>query len=364
MKKNDLRLCIIMNPDNQYYFSGFKAVIYSRPIVLTVGEESTGLIIPGLEEEHANEAANVDKKYVYFEHPEEASRGISYMDHLEEIIKKLPGGIKIGVEFNYMPIMLSNYLKSFNFQLVDISKKITEMRFIKDEQEIEQLIEAGKLVSLALAESLKSAKSGISEMELDQCGNKTLFEEVAKKYPDATLDYFVMSPSGLTRSVMPHVFSNTRRFKEQDIIIHSRQVGLNGYRAECERTFFIGKPTKEQEKIFNIVLEAHTTALNTIKPGVKAKEVDLAARWIFTKSGLSQYCIHRTGHGIGIAAHEEPYLRFDYDLTLQEGMVFSIEPGLYIPGVGGFRHSDTVILTKNGMKLITEYPIELNDLIF
>lgn len=219
-------------------------------------------------------------------------------------------------------------------------------------------------MSLALSESLKKAMAGISEIELDQYGNKALFEETAQKYPNASLDYFVMSPSGLIRSVMPHVFSNTRKLTENDIVIHSRQVGLNGYRAECERTFFIGEPTAKQKEVFNVAFEAQKAAMEMIKPGIMAKEVDMAARQIIQKAGYGEYAIHRTGHGIGLGVHEEPSLRFDSDLILQEGMAFSIEPGIYIPGVGGFRHSDTVIITKEGARVITDYPRELEHLIF
>ncbi len=86
--------------------------------------------------------------------------------------------------------------------------------------------------------------------------------------------------------------------------------------------------------------------------------------FVRSESGYAEYAIHRIGHGIGIGNHEEPYLRFDSDLVLEEGMVFSIEPGIYIPELGGFRHSDTVILTKDGNQLITDYPTELENLIF
>lgn len=364
MKKNDVRFCIILNPLNQFYISGFKAIVYSRPIVLGVGDDKTYLVVPGLEENHAKAHSTVDEVYCYYEHPEKEGLGTTYMYHLDKIISKYPVGAKIGVEFNTMPTGLAEHLKSQGYELIDVGIIIAEMRFVKEKEEIETMIESGKLVSLALKESLRNARAGITEMELDQFGNKVLFEDATMQYPEATLDFFVMSPSGLTRSIMPHVFSNTRKLQKNDIVIHSRQVGLNGYRAECERTFFIGKPNEKQKEIFNLVVEAQQVALDIIKPGVKAKEVDLATRKIFEEAGYSQYCIHRAGHGIGVGFHEEPYLRFDSDLILKEGMVFSIEPGIYIPEIGGFRHSDTVILTENGNKVITEYPRELNDLIF
>jgi Xaa-Pro dipeptidase len=364
MEENHLKASIIINFENQYYLSGFKAITYSRPVVLVIEPERTNLIVPALEEVHAQSEAQTDQLYVYYEHPEKSSRGITYLDHTKSILSKFAPGSKIGVEFHSLPVKVAYLIKDMRLELFDIGDKIAEMRYIKDSQEIALLQESGRLVSLALRESLKHTQPGMTEIELDSYGNQALFNETAKKHPNATLEFFVMSPSGLSRSIMPHVFSNTRQLEEKDIIIHSRQVGLNGYRAECERTLFVGEPTEEQKNAFQVALEAQLAALDVIKVGVRAKDVDDAARKVIRKAGLEDYAIHRTGHGIGIGLHEEPSLRFDNDLILQEGMAFSIEPGLYIPGVGGFRHSDTVILTKEGTKLITDYPKELKDLIF
>src|SRR5699024_1684532 len=179
---------------------------------------------------------------------------------------------------------------------------------------------------------------------------------------NSTLDYFVMSPSGVDRTNMPHVFSNSRKIEEGDIIIHSRQVGLNGYRAECERTIFVGEPTEEQRKAFEVMVEAQQKALDFIKVGVTAKEVNQVALDVYKEAGLEEYVVHRTGHGIGIGLHEEPSLRFDNDLVLEAGMVFCVEPGIYIPGVGGFRHSDTVVLEEDKTVLITELPRDIERL--
>ena len=363
MDKQGIDLSIIMHPENQYYLSGFKAIIYSRPIVFIVGSSKTSLIIPALEEEHAAREAKVDKTHVYYEHPEKAKEGTSYLEALDRILSPYPSGTKIGTEAKAVSMHLYRHLQTAGFEVADMGQKIAEMRYVKDETEIKMLERSGELVNLALKASLENARVGISELELDQFGNKALLEEVARKYPDSTVDYFVMSPSGITRSIMLHVYSSTRKLEHGDVIIHSRQVGLNGYRAENERTFFLGKPTKEQIHLFNIAYEAQKAAVEAIKPGMTAAQVDMIARKIIQDVGYGEYFVHRTGHGIGIGTHEEPSLRFDSDVVLQEGMAFSIEPAVFVPGIGGFRHSDTVILTKDGSRLITEYPRELENLI-
>lgn len=364
MKDKGIDLCLVLNDENQYYISNFKAIIYSRPIILGITLNNTFLIVPQLEEKHAKTGSNIDDIYVYYEKPKKDSSMFNYKDHLENILSNLSKNLKIGIESNQMSVNLFNYLKTKNYETVDISNKVKKMRFIKDDQEIESIKKSGELVSLAVKESLENVKVGVTEMELDNYGNKRVFEEISLNYPDSTLDLFSMSPSGVERTNMPHVFSNTRKLKNKDIVIHSRQVGLNGYRAECERTFFVGEPTKKQKEIFKVMTEAQQAAMDIIEPGISAKEVDWVARNIIKEANLEKYFIHRTGHGIGIGTHEEPYLRFDSDLTIKENMVFSIEPGIYIPEIGGFRHSDTIIVTENGNEKITNYPNELNDLIF
>ncbi|MCG3088268.1 M24 family metallopeptidase [Sporosarcina cyprini] len=355
---------IIMNFENQFYFSGLKAITYSRPIVLGMDQRETYLVIPSLEEEHAKDKTAIENLYVYHETKLASVEGESYLDYFVKLIAHFPQHCHVGVEYSSCPVILRNILADNGFTLVNVDRHIAEMRFTKDDEELKLIREAGRLVSLALKNSLENAKEGITEIELDQFGNTALFQEVARKHPNSTLDFFAMSPSGVKRTNMPHVFSNTRKLEKNDIVIHSRQVGFNGYRAECERTFFLGEPTKDQRNIFSIAVKAQAEALKQIKIGMLASEVNEIARQIIADAGLEKYMNHRTGHGIGIGLHEEPSLRFDNQLVLEKGMVFCVEPGIYVPGVGGFRHSDTVILTEDGTELITEYPWGIEELLF
>lgn len=365
LMENNIVGTFIMNPDLQFYLSGFKALMYSRPIVLYIDREKTSIVVPGLEEFHANEEAKVDEVYAYYEHPNSQGEELNHFQFIKKLLKKIPPKSKIGVDLDSTPGDIIFLIQSLEYEIVDIGEKIVELKFTKENQEIELMKKSGKLVETAVDQTLKAIAVGKTEMEIDAVGNAALFAEVASKYPNATLDMFVMSPSGPKRSNMPHVFSNTRKLENRDVLIHSRQVGLNGYRAELERTVIIGQPTELQKKAFESAKEAQQVAFDAIKPGVTASEIDLKAREVFEKDGFSKYAIHRTGHGIGVSAHEKPFLRYDnHDLILKEGMAFSIEPGIYIPEVGGFRHSDTIIVTANGYELITEYPRDLNSLTF
>lgn len=364
MTEQDLAAVVVTSPDNQFYYSEFKALIYSRPIYYVITLHETAYIVPGLEEQHAHAEANADRIFVYYEHPEKEVEGKDATHALLNYLNTVKGAKKLGTEFSNTPLQLCKAFENSGWSLSDTSAFIAKQRAVKDEHELSVMREAGRLVSLALASSLAVAKEGVTELEIDNAGTSALFEEVSKVNPNATLDLLVMSPSGPVRSIMPHVFSNTRKLQNSDVIIHSRQVALNGYRAECERTFIIGEPSEKAKHAFEVAVEAQFAALAAIKAGVTMKEVDWAARKIIQKAGYGEYSIHRTGHSIGISVHELPSLRFDEEGVLEENMAFSIEPGIYIPGIGGFRHSDTIIVTKNGYELITEYPSTVNELIF
>ncbi len=364
MAEKNVAVSLLLEPDNQHYFSGFRAISFSRPIILLVSQDATELIIPELEEQHAKATSQVNQTYIYYEHPEKGDRPLSYLDHLQERLSTFPKGTKIGVEFQKISTGLSFQLQRAGFELVDIGQYIIEMRFVKDSDELGLLIEAGALSDIAINRSLQFAAAGISELEFDSKGNAALLELASKSSRTTIIGFENWTCSGIVRSVMPHLYSSTRVFCQGDMVIHSRQVWVNGYRAENERTFFIGKPSPKQLDVFKVAVEAQQAGLNIIRPGITAKEVDLAAYEVIRKAGYGEFVNHRTGHGLGLTEHEEPYLRFDSDLILQEGMVFTIEPGIYVPGVGGFRHSDTVILQKNGALSITNCPRDVEQLIF
>ncbi|MCM3743274.1 Xaa-Pro peptidase family protein [Sporosarcina luteola] len=364
MDEQGVGLAIVWEPDNQFYVTGFRAISYSRPIVTLIDGEKTQLIIPALEESHAAEKAVVDRTYVYYEHYGQRHRTLTYMDYLSRILNSSDAGMKIGVEIGSLPSSVLLYLQEKGYVLIDIGAKIMEMRSIKDTQEIEMLKIAGHLSDQAIGESLKHVKIGLSELEFDAYGDRLLLETASKKYHDELIGYADWTCSGALRSEMPHLYSSTRRFEDGDVIVHSRQVWFNNYRAENERTFLLGNVTELQKDLLKLAIEAQQVGLDLIRPGLLAKEVDIATYEVFRRAGYADYVQHRVGHGLGLSEHEEPYLRFDNELVLQEGMVYTIEPGIYVPSVGGFRHSDTVILTENGSCLITEYPRDFESMRF
>lgn len=364
MEEQGIQLSIIWDPDNQFYVTDFRAISYSRPILTFIDVHDVQLIIPKLEESHASERAQVDKTHIYYEQYAHRNLTLSYLEFVCRILKKIPRHSTIGIEMASMPASVYQFLQKSGYHLTDIGDKLIEMRSIKEEKEIECLRIAGRLSDLAIAESLSNVRVGISELEFDSYGDRVLLETASQQYPNELIGYADWTCSGTERSEMPHLNSSTRKFADGDVVVHSRQVWYNNYRAENERTFLIGNVTEKQKDLLKLAIEAQQVGMNMIRPGIVAKEVDIATFNVFKKAGYADFVQHRVGHGLGLSEHEEPYLRFDNELILKEGMVYTIEPGVYVPGVGGFRHSDTVIVTNDGSFSITEYPREFEKMHF
>ncbi|MCG3089569.1 M24 family metallopeptidase [Sporosarcina cyprini] len=364
LEARHIDVALLWDPDNQFYMTGFRAISYSRPIVTLIDEKEIQLIIPALEEAHAAEKAAADRTYVYYEQYAFREKPLTYEEHLTGILKSYPAPCTIGIEADILPASVYQRLLDMGFQLADIGGQLTKMRSIKSADEIELLKIAGSLSDLAIGESLRHARVGVSELEFDSHGDRLLLELASRDYPDELIGYADWTCSGIQRSEMPHLYSSTRKFTNGDVVVHSRQVWFNNYRAENERTFMIGNGTEKQKDLLKLMIEAQQVGMEMIRPGISAKDVDIATFQVFDKAGYGEFVQHRTGHGLGLSEHEEPYLRFDNELILQEGMVYTIEPGIYVPGVGGFRHSDTVIITENGSFSITAYPRDFESMLF
>ena len=365
MAEQGIDVCLLSSPENMEYFSGFQAITYTRPIRFIVTQDETHLIVPALEEDHASTNAVVtDHLHIYYEHPPKAVEHPGAFTILKGILTK-KAGVLCGIEANALSYKQAEMLKDWGLHLKDCSAYLTKIRAIKDEYEKDCIREAGRLCCYARGISLEYARPGISELEFEQYGTTALYDLISgDDYPYVFSSPTCFTPSGIERTNMPHVFSGLRQFKDGDMVIHVRKPAINGYHGELERTFCIGKPSEEVKRAFSAMVEAQMAVLDAIRPGVTSREMDSLARNILKKYGYEEYAIHRCGHGQGLGRHEEPFLIFDSDLVLEENMVFTVEPGIYIPGVGGFRHSDTLILTRDGYENTTDFKRLPEELIF
>jgi len=164
-------------------------------------------------------------------------------------------------------------------------------------------------------------------------------------------------------TAMPHGFVRGHGVQKGDVLVTGAGADIDGYHSELERTMFVGEPTAAHERAFDAMLQLQTHAIETMSPGVPAAEVELAVVRLAQELSVGDELRHHVGHSIGLEAHEAPFLDRGDEAVLEPGMVFTVEPGVYIKDVGGFRHSDTVLITEDGRRVMTEYPRELKDLI-
>jgi Xaa-Pro aminopeptidase len=158
---------------------------------------------------------------------------------------------------------------------------------------------------------------------------------------------------------LPHNTKSDRAVEERDVVVVDFGARYRGYRSDTTRTFIVGEPTEEQRRVYEAVLAAHLAGEAAVRPGVRACDVDRAARAVIEEGGYGPYFTHRTGHGIGVTGHELPNISASDTTVLEPGMTFSIEPGIYLPGKFGVRIENCVAVTENGAEPFTRYPREL-----
>jgi len=238
---------------------------------------------------------------------------------------------------------------------IPASTILAPMRLIKTAEEVEFMKRAGKVADRVWERILTIDPRGLTERKMAQIVSDLLLEEGAE---DIAFNIVASGPN----SASPHHSPSSRTISEGDMVIFDYGGPLMGYNSDITRTLHVGRVDEEELKVYKAVKEAQQLAFLAVKPGIPAREVDRAARDHLGSLGLDKFFIHRTGHGLGLDVHEPPYITPDSDLQLQEGMVFSIEPGVYIPGKFGVRIEDIVVVTQQGaerLNLATRELIEV-----
>jgi len=162
---------------------------------------------------------------------------------------------------------------------------------------------------------------------------------------------------------MPHGFVRGHGLQAGDVLVTGASADIDGYHSELERTMIVGEPTAAQERAFDAMLQMQTHAIAALAPGLPVGEVELEVVRLAEELGVRDNLRHHVGHSIGLEGHEAPFLDRGDEAVLEPGMVFTVEPGVYFKELGGFRHSDTVLITESGRRVMTDYPRELRDLV-
>ncbi|WP_339667317.1 Xaa-Pro peptidase family protein [Maribacter arcticus] len=357
IKTSQIDSLVISEEEDIYYLTGLTYKSLERLFLLVIKENNVSFIVPKMELAHLKKVDNVNEIESYWEYP--AQKPERWKDIL---LEKVRDSKLIGIG-GKTPFEISAFLTSVNLKTVENSI-LEQQRWIKSNAEIQLIKQASKYCNFSINELNKNAYFGMSELEVFSIG-RSIQQKVIKETPFDYLATNILVAAWPSRiSYQPHGIP-----KVSDVLVEGSHISLaflrvNGYSAELERTFFTSKPTKEQEEAFELMMEARRRSYAILKSGTIAEDVDLAAKQILIDQGLKENLMHRTGHGIGLGNHEGPYLAEGDKTVLKENMVVSIEPGIYIEGVGGFRHSDTVLITKNGYEILTNCPDDIKSLTF
>ncbi len=241
---------------------------------------------------------------------------------------------------------LSGKLKEKEIILCADDKTLAEKRITKDDEEIKNVQVACDIVSEVFNTIKRKVVPGMTELDI----HFEIEKEFAMRHVIQSFKTIVATGPN---SANPHHSSGTRKVEEKDIVLIDMGCVYNGYCSDLTRTFFIGEPNEEYKKIWNTVKLAHDTALNEVKPGMNAADIDMFARNIIVNAGYGEKFIHTTGHGVGLDIHEAPSIGKKSKDTLSKNMIITIEPGIYLDGKFGVRIEDTVLVTENNFKTLT-----------
>ncbi len=375
LSRRGLGALYLTNPTRILYATGFSHISTERPLSVVIPREGDVFMMgPMLELDHVRQDCPlIQQVYTYPDYP-----GLKHPIRffVETLTEKGLGRARIATDsfqgaaggWGYEGPALSDLMKSAKF--VDGRDIVDEMRLVKSQQELKLLRESAKWSQVAHDILVDSIRPGAADVLI---GLKASFEGLERMLrrlgPRFRQLKWGLSPVVVgfrgqvgPQAAVPHAVFTRRKIRKGDVLVTEAGVECGGYTSELERTLIVGKPSARSKRYFQGMLRAQTAALKAFRAGIACSWVDAVARRSIEESGFGNCLRHHTGHGIGLDGHEPPWLDPGDDTLMRAGMVFSCEPGLYVPGYAGFRHSDTIVVTREGMEPITIYPRGLEEL--
>jgi Xaa-Pro aminopeptidase len=363
---------VLFDPYYVLYYSGFAFVPTERPIALALGADGTrALVVPRLEVEHAQAKATLDRVEHYDEYPGDP-RSETALERTLAALGLTKG--KIGADQDGYPWILGYRGPTLSelsaATVVRVAPQIEEQMAIKSDAEIALIRESVRWGNLAHTLLQRYTRPGATETEVAaRASNEATFAMLDAIGPIYRAQSFLESGASAgyrgqigRNAAIPHALAGNIVFQQGDILVTGASAAVWGYLSELERTMVIGEPSAEQERLFVHMKALQETAFEAIRPGARCSEVDRAVRTYFAQHDLFPHWRHHTGHAIGLRYHEGPFLDSGDSTEIRPRMVFTVEPGLYDPDHGGFRHSDTVLVTESGIEILTYYPRDLASL--
>lgn len=267
----------------------------------------------------------------------------------EALFKELKG--RVGFEAEHLPYAALERLRELSpAEWVPTKGVVERLRLKKTPEEVQRIRKAQALAEEALAHALTLLRPGVEEREV------ALEIEFFLRRRGAEGVAFPPIVASGARGALPHAGASEKRLEPGELITLDLGAKVAGYHSDMTRTFALGKPSPEMRRVYQAVLAALEAALENLKPGRTGKEVDALARETLKRHGLDRHFVHSLGHGVGLAVHEGPSLSPYTEEVLEPGMVVTVEPGVYLPGVGGVRIEELVLLTEEGIELLSRFP--------
>ena len=340
LNENKAGLAIVSDPVTVNYLTGFDCDPHERQMFLFVYENrEPALFVPALEVARASAVLDFPVfGYVDSENPwQKIKAGLASTD-----------SPIIYAEFDNLNVTKFQGLQTvFDGRFENLTPFIQKMRVIKSADEIQKMLVAGDYAD-------KAVNIGFDNISLDVTETDIIAQiEFGIKRLGYEMSFETMVLTG-NNAANPHGIPGSNKVENNALLLFDLGCMVNGYASDMTRTVAVGKPDDFKKEIYHLTLEAQQAAIDMIKPGVTAHDVDRAARSVIEKAGYGEYFNHRLGHGIGMDVHEFPSIMEGNDLVLEEGMCFSVEPGIYIPGKVGVRIEDCGYVTKDGFGLFTE----------
>ena len=344
---------VILNPGPTLkYLTGLNFHLMERPVVLFFARDQIpAIVIPELE---MQKVANLPYKLQVFPYPENPSEWDAAFRKAVQALGL--DGKRIGVEPRQLRLLEFRHVKNGapEADFPDASDVLAQLRLRKDKAEVEAMRRAVQIAQSALEATIPLMKIGMTEKEL----SAELVTQLLRHGSESEMPFSPIVSSG-PNSANPHASPTERKLQQGDLLVVDWGAAHDSYISDLTRTFAVGQVDAEYEKIHKIVQEANAAGRAAAKPGVPCAIVDKAARDVIEKSGYGKYFTHRTGHGIGMEGHEEPYMRGDNLQLLESGMAFTVEPGIYLPGRNGVRIEDNVVITETGADVLSDMPREI-----
>src|SRR5690625_764563 len=346
----NIDLALITNPANVFYYTGFNSEPHERFMAFAFEPkiDRMTMFAPALDQEAAKKESIIESVIPISDE----------QDPFQILSKNIDVDIKsIGVEKNYVSMLRHEQLQKVfpKAGFVNIESYINSQRLKKSRSVIGYLQDGVDRIEIEMTEGIKQLKDG--KTELEHAGQ---LELLMKKFGAVGPSFSTIVLAG-EKSALPHGVPGDREIKNGDfLLIDFGVVTKNGYNSDITRTFVVGEASEKQKEIYNIVLKSNQAGIDAVKAGKPLKNFDIAARDVIEESGYGDYFHNRVGHGLGIEVHEAPSVHKKNEDIAESGLFFTIEPGIYLPELGGVRIEDEVYINENGdAEVLTSFPKEL-----